>query len=111
MDVTWLGHGCFRLRGRGAAVVTDPYPPSLGPKLPRLEADLITVSHQHENHSYTSAVSKEPFVVGGPGEYEVVRVKAAATDGSAMGFTAESGRPSEGETPGFRPIEMGRKGE
>ena len=62
MDVTWLGHGCFRLRGRSAAVVTDPYPPSLGPKLPKLEADLVTVSHQHENHSYTSAVSKEPFV-------------------------------------------------
>ena len=77
MDVTWLGHGCFRLRGRGAAVVTDPYPPSLGPKLPKLEADLVTVSHQHENHSYTSAVSKEPFVVDGPGEYEVAGVTVA----------------------------------
>ena len=25
MDVTWLGHGCFRLRGRSAAVVTEKY--------------------------------------------------------------------------------------
>ena len=33
MDVTWLGHGCFRLRGRNAAVVTDPYPPAIGLKL------------------------------------------------------------------------------
>jgi L-ascorbate metabolism protein UlaG (beta-lactamase superfamily) len=74
VDVTWLGHGCFRLRGRGAAVVTDPYPPSLGPKLPRLEADLVTVSHQHDNHSYTQGVVKDPFVVEGPGEYEVAGV-------------------------------------
>lgn len=74
MDVTWLGHGCFRLRGRGAAVVTDPYPPSLGPKLPRLEADLVTVSHQHENHSYVQTVTREPYVITGPGEYEVAGV-------------------------------------
>ena len=56
MDVTWLGHGCFRLRGRNAAVVTDPYPPSIGLKLQRLDADLVTISHEHENHSYVQAV-------------------------------------------------------
>ena len=74
MDVTWLGHGCFRLRGRGAAVVTDPYPPSLGPKLPRLEADLVTISHQHENHAYVQTVVRDPYVISGPGEYEVAGV-------------------------------------
>lgn len=71
MDVTWLGHGCFRLRGRSAAVVTDPFPPSLGPRLSRLEADLVTVSHAHENHSYLQAVISRPYVIEGPGEYEV----------------------------------------
>src|SRR5579859_4501025 len=71
MDITWLGHGCFRLRGRSASVVTDPYPPSLGLKLPRQEADMVTVSHPHPNHSHLPAVAKEAFVVEGPGEYEV----------------------------------------
>jgi len=71
VDLTWLGHGCFRLRGRGAAVVTDPFPPSLGLKLPRLEANLVTVSHDHPNHSYLQAVPKAGYVVDGPGEYEV----------------------------------------
>ncbi len=56
MDVTWLGHGCFRLRGRGAAVVTDPYPPVIGLKLARMDAEVVTVSHEHENHSYTQVV-------------------------------------------------------
>jgi len=77
VDLTWMGHGCFRLRGRGAAVVTDPYPPSLGPKLPRLEADLVTISHAHPNHSHAQAVVKEPYVVDGPGEYEVAGVTVA----------------------------------
>jgi L-ascorbate metabolism protein UlaG (beta-lactamase superfamily) len=71
LDLTWLGHGCFRLRGRNAAVVTDPYPASLGPRLPRLEADLVTVSHQHANHSYVKAVRSDARVIEGPGEYEV----------------------------------------
>lgn len=55
-------------------MVTDPYPPSLGPRLGRLEADLVTVSHEHENHSYLRAVAKDPFVIAGPGEYEVAGV-------------------------------------
>ena len=81
MDLTWLGHGCFRLRGRAAAVVTDPYPPALGPRLPKLEADVVTVSHEHPNHSYRQAVGKDPYVVDGPGEYEVagVTVEGLAT--------------------------------
>lgn len=73
MDVTWLGHGCFRLRGRGAVAVTDPYPPAIGIKLPRLEADLVTVSHGHENHSYVQAV-KDARLVDTPGEYEVAGI-------------------------------------
>jgi L-ascorbate metabolism protein UlaG (beta-lactamase superfamily) len=73
LDVTWLGHGCFRLRGRGAAVVTDPYPPAIGLKLSRLDADLVTVSHEHDNHNYTQVV-REAYEIRGPGEYEVAGV-------------------------------------
>jgi L-ascorbate metabolism protein UlaG (beta-lactamase superfamily) len=74
LDVTWLGHGCFRLRGRNAAVVTDPYPPSIGLKLQRLDADLVTISHEHENHSYTQVVRDAAYEIRGPGEYEVAGV-------------------------------------
>ncbi|TAN32567.1 lactamase [bacterium] len=73
MDVTWLGHGCFRLRGRGAAVVTDPYPPAIGLKLQRLDADLVTVSHEHENHNYTQ-ILRDAYEIRGPGEYEVAGI-------------------------------------
>jgi L-ascorbate metabolism protein UlaG (beta-lactamase superfamily) len=73
LDVTWLGHGCFRLRGRSAAVVTDPFPPSIGLKLPKLDADLVTISHEHENHSYVQAM-RDAYEIRGPGEYEVAGV-------------------------------------
>lgn len=74
MDVTWLGHGCFRLRGRSAAVVTDPYPPTIGLKLSRMDADLITISHEHDDHTYTQAIRDGAYEVKGPGEYEVAGV-------------------------------------
>ena len=80
MDVTWLGQSCFRLRGKNAAVVTDPFPPALGLRLPRQEAEVVTVSHEHDNHSYTQAVREGAFVVHGPGEYEVAGV-------SVIGFS------------------------
>jgi L-ascorbate metabolism protein UlaG (beta-lactamase superfamily) len=74
LDVTWLGHGCFRLRGKNAAVLTDPYPPAIGLKLPRQEADLVTISHAHENHNYLQAVREGAYEIKGPGEYEVAGV-------------------------------------
>jgi L-ascorbate metabolism protein UlaG (beta-lactamase superfamily) len=73
LDVTWLGHGCFRLRGKNAAVVTDPYPPSIGLKLQRLDADLVTISHEHPNHNFAQAV-RDGYEIRGPGEYEVAGV-------------------------------------
>ena len=74
MDVTWLGHGCFRLRGRGAAVVTDPYPPAIGLKLARMDAEVVTVSHDHDNHSFTQVVRDGAYEINGPGEYEIAGV-------------------------------------
>jgi L-ascorbate metabolism protein UlaG (beta-lactamase superfamily) len=74
LDVTWLGHGCFRLRGRSAAVITDPYPPTIGLKLSRMDADIVTISHDHENHSHAQVVRDSAYEVRGPGEYEIAGV-------------------------------------
>jgi len=71
MEITWYGQACFRLRGRGVSVVTDPYSPDLGIKLPRLTATVVTVSHDHKDHNNAQAVKGSPFVISGPGEYEV----------------------------------------
>ncbi|HYL08974.1 MAG TPA: MBL fold metallo-hydrolase [Candidatus Udaeobacter sp.] len=72
--MTWLGHACFRLRGKNAAVVTDPYPPTIGLKLSRMDADLVTISHDHEDHGYMQVVRDGAYEVHGPGEYEIAGV-------------------------------------
>jgi L-ascorbate metabolism protein UlaG (beta-lactamase superfamily) len=71
MEISWLGHSCFRLKGNQATVITDPYPPNLGYKLGKLTASIVTVSHQHPGHSYVEGVGGGPRVVKGPGEYEI----------------------------------------
>jgi len=71
MDISWLGHSCFRIRGSHAVVITDPYSPNLGYSLGKPTARIVTVSHQHEGHSYVQGIGGEPRLVTGPGEYEI----------------------------------------
>ncbi len=71
MDISWLGHSCFRIRGSHATVLTDPYSPDLGYSLGKPTARIVTVSHQHPGHSYVQGIGGEPKVVTGPGEYEI----------------------------------------
>jgi len=72
MDITWLGHSCFRIRGRhGIVVITDPYSPGLGYTLGKSTARVVTVSHQHPGHSYVQGIGGEPRLITGPGEYEI----------------------------------------
>ena len=73
MELTWLGHSCFRLRGKDATLITDPPAPSTGYSLGRLSADIITISHDHPGHNYVKAIGGEPQIVSGPGEYEIQR--------------------------------------
>ncbi len=75
MDITWYGHSCFRIVERGyATVVTDPFGPHLGYEVPRLKADIVTVSHDAPGHNYIAAVKGARHVINGPGEYEIGEV-------------------------------------
>ncbi|MBX5490406.1 MAG: MBL fold metallo-hydrolase [Chloroflexi bacterium] len=71
MELSWIGHSCFRLRGRDLTIVTDPVPPSLGYGAARLAADVVTVSHPEPNHCALELISGSPRVLEGPGEYEI----------------------------------------
>ncbi|MBI2303620.1 MAG: MBL fold metallo-hydrolase [Chloroflexi bacterium] len=93
MDITWLGHSCFRIRGRDVTIVSDPFPPNLGYPLGRLSADIVTVSHGHPNHSYLVAVEGRPHIVDGPGEYEYeYGVTGVFITGIATHHDAERGK-------------------
>jgi L-ascorbate metabolism protein UlaG (beta-lactamase superfamily) len=71
MDITWLGHSCFRLKGSHATVITDPYSPEIGYSMGKTNARIVTISHQHPGHSYARGVGGEPKIVERPGEYEI----------------------------------------
>ena len=71
MEINWLGHSCFRIKGTRTTVITDPYSPNSGYSLGKQTARIVTVSHQHPEHSYVSGIAGEPRQVKGPGEYEI----------------------------------------
>ena len=70
MEITWLGHSCFRLKGKQATVITDPFSPAIGYTLGKVAAEIVTVSHAHPGHSYIQGVGGEPRILKSPGEYE-----------------------------------------
>ena len=52
-------------------IITDPYDPEIGFRLPKLTPDICTISHGHSDHNNIAGLKTDAFVVDGPGEYEV----------------------------------------
>lgn len=76
MDITYHGHSAFKLKGNAGTVVTDPFDSYIGFSMPNLSADIVTVSHQHQDHNAVAKVKgtarrNKPFVIEEVGEYEV----------------------------------------
>jgi L-ascorbate metabolism protein UlaG (beta-lactamase superfamily) len=71
LEIVWLGHSCFRIKGKETTLITDPLPKNLGYSPTKVAADIVTISHPHPGHSYLEGVSGDPKVVRNPGEYEI----------------------------------------
>lgn len=74
MEIKWLGHSCFRIKGKRTTVITDPFPPERGYSLGKPTADIITVSHEQPGHNYIEGVGGNPRAITGAGEYEIADV-------------------------------------
>jgi len=74
MEIVWLGHSCFRIRGKEATIVTDPFDKTLGYPVRKPTASIVTVSHNHPQHSFVDGVAGSPRVVSRPGEYDIANV-------------------------------------
>lgn len=63
MKIEYLGHSCFRLTtDKGVVIVTDPYE-KVGYELPTgLEADIVTVSHDHFDHNAAHKIKSGTLV-------------------------------------------------
>lgn len=100
MDIYWLGQACFKLKGKNATVLIDPYDPEFtGLKLPKeLSADTVLITHAHKDHNNSEAATKTPsggtpMVFSEPGEYEVGGVVITGIDS----FHDESGGSERGK--------------
>ena len=57
MQIKWYGHACFLLAGNSRVrVLTDPFNEKVGYQLPRVEADIVTTSHEHYDHNNVKIV-------------------------------------------------------
>jgi len=71
MEIKYLGHASFLVKTKDAKLVMDPFDPKMvGLKFPKQEADVVTVSHPHKDHSYLEGVSADALVVEWPGQFE-----------------------------------------
>jgi len=72
MIIQWFGHSFFRLETKGKIIAIDPYSEeATGLKPSRFKADILLITHQHEDHSNKSIIMGEPFVLEGSGELEM----------------------------------------
>lgn len=73
MDITYFGHSSFKIKGKNKTVITDPFNSEMvGIKFPKIEADIITISHEHNDHNDLERIANEDFkVLRRPGEYEI----------------------------------------
>lgn len=81
--ITWAGQSCFQIsvsnsmpNGRQAKdhqanIVIDPFDQDIGLKPPNFEADVLLITHDHSDHNNIKAIKGNPFLIDGPGEYEI----------------------------------------
>lgn len=71
MKIKWLAHSCFLLTADdGTTILTDPYEPGgfdgAIRHAPYAEpVDIVTISHDHADHSYTAGLAGSPNIING----------------------------------------------
>src|SRR3989338_7655830 len=84
MQISWLGYSSFRIQNDGITVITDPYDQASGFKINKQNADIVIASDHGEENA--DAVSGRPFLISGPGEYEIksIFVSGVTANGKTM---------------------------
>jgi len=73
MVIYWLGQSAFKIQDKEVTVAIDPHDQT-GLKMPKFQAEIVLISHDHPGHNNLEAIKGEPFIINSPGEYEVKNV-------------------------------------
>jgi L-ascorbate metabolism protein UlaG (beta-lactamase superfamily) len=71
VKIWWRGHASFLIETEGKRIITDPFNAELGYPLTPVEADLVTVSHEHWDHNATETIGGNPQIIRGTGSVQV----------------------------------------
>lgn len=80
MKIKWLGQSTFVI-DNNVKLITDPHDTKLG-KFPHgLSADLVTISHAHDDHNYAEGVTGNPQIINQIGSFNVkgINIKGIKT--------------------------------
>lgn len=70
MTITWLGYSCFKIQGKDATVLIDPYSSDIGYKLGKQKVEICLISHEHFSHNNRDSIGEGALIFAEPGEYE-----------------------------------------
>jgi L-ascorbate metabolism protein UlaG (beta-lactamase superfamily) len=71
MEIKYLSHSAFLIKTKDAKLIMDPFDPKfVGMRFSRQEADIVTISHAHKDHSHTELIEGEPLIITWPGQFE-----------------------------------------
>jgi L-ascorbate metabolism protein UlaG (beta-lactamase superfamily) len=71
VEITYIGHSAFKIKGKNLSLVVDPYGPKIGYKFPKQTCEVVLTTHDHFDHANLAGVSGQRLHIDGPGEYEV----------------------------------------
>jgi hypothetical protein len=74
MIIQWLGQSCFKIATKNNqgefTILTNPFKDSAGLKMPKTQADIVTLSSEKKDNANLDALKNDPYLVKNPGEYE-----------------------------------------
>lgn len=74
MIIQWLGQSSFKITTKNIqgefTVVTDPFKDSAENKMPKLTADIVTLSTESKDDFNSTVIKNASYVISNPGEYE-----------------------------------------
>ncbi|GIM30032.1 MBL fold metallo-hydrolase [Clostridium polyendosporum] len=72
MEIEWLGHASFLIKTSiGKRILTDPFDGDIGYDPYKSDVDVVTVSHNHFDHSNTGHFLKNTKVIDTIGKYNL----------------------------------------
>jgi len=72
MTISWFGLSSFKITGKDITIITDPFGKTTGLSSVRGAADVVITSNPDLDWCNNfSSVSGNPFIINGPGEYDI----------------------------------------